>query len=267
MSSWLRPAAVAGRFYPDDPQKLRAALIAHCPPAAEIRRPYAIMAPHAGYIYSGKIAGEVYRRTEVPNEVIVLCPNHTGRGDQVSVWAEGVWETPLGDVPVAAARAHQLLARFPTASADKEAHQNEHAIEVHLPFLLWRNPNVQIVPVVVGGLSWEGCRQLGEALAACADGALIVASTDMSHYISAREALRLDEMALAEVDRCDGEALYRTVANHNISMCGFIPTSAVLAAVQVKGGLHSERLAYGNSGETTGDQEDVVAYAASWFVE
>jgi MEMO1 family protein len=265
MTSWTRPAAVAGRFYPGEPAKLRAALEKFCEPAPELRTPFALIAPHAGYVYSGKFAGEAYRRTEVPDEVIVLCPNHTGRGARVSVWAEGEWETPLGAVAVAADRTKRLLAALSFAKADREAHRFEHAIEVHLPFLLHRNPKVTIVPVVLGGLGWPQIKEVGGALAEVSEGALVIASTDMSHYISAQEAKRLDEKALLEIDRLNGEGLYQTVVDHDISMCGFIPTAAVLAAARQKGVRHSERLAYGTSGEVTGDLQSVVAYASAWL--
>lgn len=267
MTSWTRPAAVSGRFYPNDPEALRALVKKFCPAPETIRRPFALMAPHAGLIYSGKFAGEAYRRSEIPDEVFVLCPNHTGRGAKISVWAEGEWETPLGAVPVAAERAKKFLEKLPLARADREAHRSEHAIEVHLPFLLHRNPKVRIVPIVLGGLSWQECRAVGEALTACAKGSLLIASTDMSHYLPARVAKPLDDKALAEVEAVNGSGLYETVVENDISMCGFIPTASVLAACRHHGIQRGEPLAYGTSGEVTGDQESVVAYASTWFLE
>ncbi len=223
------------------------------------------MAPHAGYVYSGRTAGDAYRVTEIPDEVFVLCPNHTGRGARISVWSQGAWETPIGLVPVAEERARKLLARLPAAKPDTEAHRFEHAIEVHLPFLLHRNPKVKIVPVVLGALTWEDCRKVGEAVAELSENSLIIASTDMSHYIPATEAKRLDELALAQVDKVDGESLYNVVVDEDISMCGFVPTAAVLAAAKHAGVKRGERLGYSTSGDVTGEQESVVAYASARF--
>lgn len=263
MKDWIRGAAVAGRFFSDDPTQLKADLERLCPKADRIERPLAVMVPHAGYVYSGRIAGGVYARCEVPDEVIVLCPNHTGRGPRVSVWAEGAWETPLGTVPVAADRARRFLEALSEGRADRDAHLFEHAIEVHLPFLRHRNPNVSVVPIVLGGLQWEGCLRVAEALGRVSEGALVVASTDMSHFISADEAKRLDELALQRVDAIDGEGLFRTVVDQDISMCGFIPTACVLENARRSGRKRSERQGYATSGDVTGDQASVVAYAGA----
>ena len=255
----IRPAAVAGRFYPDDPKKLRA-MLEEYHEGADRKRQTAIVAPHAGYIYSGKFAGAVYKRTEIPETVFVLCPNHTGRGSMISVWARGAWQTPLGDVPMDEERAAELLDKLQVAE-DHEAHEFEHAIEVHLPFLQYANPDVKIVPVVLGPLRAADCLKVGARLAEMKPD-LLVASTDMSHYISADEAKKQDALAIAPMERLDPMGLYRAVESNDISMCGFIPTVAVLEAAKCLGSDHSRLLAYGSSGEKTGDFQSVVAYAA-----
>lgn len=267
MTDWIREPAVAGRFYTADPDALKADLDRLCPKSTSTDRPWGVMAPHAGYLYSGKVAGAVYSRCDVPDEVVVLCPNHTGRGSKVSVWAEGVWRTPIGDVPVASARARRFLEALPDAKADRDAHAREHAIEVHVPFLRHRNPNVSIVPIVLGGLRWEECKRVAEAITRVSEGALVVASTDMSHFIPAETARRLDELALREVDALNGNGLYDTVVRNDISMCGFIPTSCVIEAARLSGVKRSERSGYAHSGEVTGDASDVVAYAGAWFLK
>jgi len=264
---WIRPAAVAGTFYPGDPDRLGQMLDEFCPKPTE-KKVTAVMAPHAGYIYSGKIAGAVYERVTIPDEVLLICPNHTGEGPRISVWAKGAWETPLGRVPVAEDLASRLLARVSDAVADQRAHLFEHANEVHLPFLRHRNPNVRIVPVVLGRLSIDAVERFGDALADLLDvGAtpLIVASTDMSHYIARTEATACDHRALDAVAKIDGRGLYETVTRERISMCGFIPTAAALQACRQKKCRESVLVAYGDSGDRTGDLDSVVGYASAYI--
>jgi MEMO1 family protein len=277
ISKWTRKEAVAGRFYPADKEPLVQLLEVFCSnpqiPNDEKKSPWSIMAPHAGYIYSGRFAGNVYSRIKIPEKVIVLCPNHTGRGKKVSVWSEGEWETPLGSVPVDTKLCKVFMEALPNdAASDQDAHLQEHAIEVHLPFLKFLNPNVSICPITLGPLNYAGCQSVGRALKQTLNSTsteqsrvLVVASTDMSHYITADEARALDALALDEVRQISGEKLYRSVVENDISMCGFIPTAAMLEAAKLDGVTTAEILCYGNSGERTGDFNSVVAYASAWF--
>lgn len=266
---WNRPAAVAGRFYPKTARELNQLLTQYLPPFDQpLQSPVAVFAPHAGYIYSGRIAGELYRRIRVPDRVILLCPNHTGAGKRIAVWARGSWETPLGRVPVDEALAQRFIqAMGGEAQADRDAHRAEHAIEVHLPFLQRIHPTVRIVPIVLGPLRWEAVERVGRALGRVlteepAGSILIVASTDMSHYLSADEAAAADRPALEAVRQLDPDGLYRTVVAEDISMCGFIPTAAAWVAARDLGAKGADLVSYGHSGETTGDSRQVVAYAA-----
>lgn len=267
---WIRPPAVAGTFYPDDPQALKAQLESFCVPIPAVRDVPAIFAPHAGYRYSGRFAGEIYRRIRVPDTVIVLCPNHTGRGRKVSLWGTGAWVTPLGEVPVATELAAQIAEALGEDSSDRDAHLFEHAIEVQLPFLQWRNPSVEIVPLVLGPLTPERCLAVGDALSSViqrrAEAPLLVSSTDMSHYIPVASAAKLDKLALDQVVKMNAAGLYRTVSENDISMCGMIPTTAVTHAASRLGCRRGEVLTYGHSGEVTGDNSSVVAYASGWFL-
>jgi AmmeMemoRadiSam system protein B len=261
----VRSAAVAGRFYPGDRSKLKDQVQAFCPRFAAPERARAIMVPHAGYVYSGRFAGEAYRRILPAKAAIILCPNHTGRGKRISVWDQGAWETPLGQVPVDESLAADLLEALKEPTGDTAAHQREHAIEVQLPFLQLTQPGTAIVPVVLGPLSMERCEAIGHALARLMkahDSTLLIASTDMCHYIPVDEARRRDDLALQKVVAVDGEGLYRAVVENDISMCGFIPTTSVLTALS---GTRAELLSYGHSGEVTGDLTAVVAYASAWF--
>lgn len=267
---WLRPPVVAGRFYPKEEAKLLGFLEEVCTPAAKKQKALAIMAPHAGYIYSGQVAGDVYRQTEIPENVFILCPNHTGKGPRVSVWSEGAWETPLGRIPVAEDLAKKLMDTLSLKDGDMLAHIYEHAIEVHLPFLQIAQKNLRIIPIVLGHLRLENCIEVGKALATVIEQAgrekcLIVASSDMSHYIPADVAKILDQKALDQVKKLSPVGLFNTVAENGISMCGVIPMTATLEAVTLMGGKKSELISYAHSGDVTGDMKSVVGYANALF--
>ena len=274
-----REPAVAGRFYPAGRKALQAEVAAFLaagasPRAAGARgagpapvaRPAApalgLMAPHAGYFYSGAVAGATYARVLVPDRVVVLCPNHTGRGARVSLWPAGTWQTPMGSVPVDEAITSALLASG-AAIADVEAHRLEHALEVQLPFLQARNPRVSIAALCLGPLSWPACRELGLAVAKAAGpaGALVVASSDMSHYLPAATARRKDERALERMLALDPQGLHEVVLREDISMCGFVPATVMLVAALERGAREAELVRYGHSGEASGDDAAVVGYA------
>jgi AmmeMemoRadiSam system protein B len=269
MTPAVRGPAVAGRFYPAEPSRL-AAIVESCL-GAPVEPPIParmVMAPHAGYVYSGGIAGTTYARVQVPESAIVLCPNHTGLGTRRALWMGGAWRLPGFDVEVD----HELasLARdYADLNDDPSAHLREHAIEVHLPFLHARRSDVTVVPICLGGLGWNECRNLGEGLARAireienqrSGRVLLVASTDMSHYISADQARELDSHALERVLALDPEGLHRVVVREDISMCGFIPTTVALVAAKMLGAERAELVQYGNSGEVSGDFDQVVGYA------
>src|SRR5580700_5139905 len=189
MTSRLRAPAVAGRFYSARADELLRDLREYISPhAGSMTRAIGCVAPHAGYIYSGGVAGAVYSRIEIPQHCVILCPNHTGKGRPLAVMANTTWQTPLGDVPADADLGARLLRRFPELQEDSAAHRGEHAIEVQLPFLQSQQPELRIVPIVVGTRDFEVLRGLGEALADVIsegkDKVLIVASSDMNHYES-----------------------------------------------------------------------------------
>jgi MEMO1 family protein len=259
---------VAGRFYPADPvrmeQELREYLAAPKGEHGSSRDAIVVVAPHAGWMYSGRIAGQTYAEVRVPDRVVVLCPNHTGLGARRSLWAKGSWRMPGGDVAVESTLAERLQIAT-TLKNDRMAHLHEHAIEVHLPFLRAKNRDLRVVPICLGGLSLAECVELGEALgralASENERVLIVASTDMSHYISAEAAEKLDRLAIESVKALDAEGLFRVVTEENISMCGYVPTTVALIAARVLGAKSGALVRYGNSGETSGDYDRVVGYA------
>jgi AmmeMemoRadiSam system protein B len=263
----IRNPAVAGRFYPADPDQLDSEIRRCLGSATAERLVSTIVAPHAGYMYSGRIAGETYARAIVPERVVVLCPNHTGAGLRRSVSAADAWRLPGGDVPIDV-ELRDALVRDAKLRLDDAAHAREHAAEVHLPFLRAKNRNVAVVPICLGPLSREDCVDLGEALArvigSASSGAskiLVVASTDMSHYVSAVAAKELDTLAIDRICAVDPEGLYDVVTDRDISMCGYVPTTVALAASRALAKVSCELVRYGNSGETSGDTDRVVGYA------
>lgn len=264
-----RMPAVAGRFYPGDARTLARDVASYLETDAKPAPALGVMAPHAGYMYSGAVAGAAYAEVIVPKTAIVMCPNHTGMGTRRSLWPSGSWKIPGGELKVDETLA-ETLRELAGLEPDALAHQHEHALEVQLPFLFARNKDVSIVPVCLSSLSVRDCLKIGEGMAK-AIGAqradvLLVASTDMSHYISAAEARRLDHLALDKVLALDPEGLYETVESNDISMCGYLPTTVMLAAVKALGAKKARLVRYGNSGEASGDFDRVVGYAGAVIV-
>ncbi|HYS82518.1 MAG TPA: AmmeMemoRadiSam system protein B [Anaeromyxobacteraceae bacterium] len=259
-----REPAVAGRFYPGSEERLWAEVAALLGPAGRPRPALGLLSPHAGYLYSGKVAGETWARVEVPTRAIVLCPNHTGLGARVALWPDGGWRTPLGRVPIDADLTAALRA-CPLVEPDRTAHLREHALEVQLPFLQARRPDVAIAALCLGPLSADECEELGRAVAAAVRDrpALLVASSDMSHYLPADVARALDERALARFLALDPRGLHETVRREDISMCGVIPATVMLAAARELGATSAELVRYSNSGDVSGDHESVVGYAGA----
>jgi len=274
MTSAVRSPAVAGRFYPGRADELRrdienyTALLEN---SAESGRISAIgcVAPHAGYIYSGSVAGAVYSRLEIPERCVILCPNHTGKGRPLAVMANTTWQTPLGEVAADGEMGRRLLSRFPALEEDSAAHRGEHAIEVQLPFLQARQPELHIVPITVGTSNFDVLRGLGEALAGviaeveeeCEEKVLIVASSDMNHYESDAVTRVKDRKAIERVLALDARGLWEVVMNEDITMCGFGPTVVMLTAAKLLGATSATLVKYATSGDVSGDYASVVGYA------
>lgn len=261
-----RKAFVAGQFYPGSPGKLREAIAGFAVPGAERRRAIAVVSPHAGYIYSGPVAGAVFSTTALPAVFVVLGPAHREIGPLFAVGANGSWETPLGETPIDEALAARILAAVPAAEEDDRAHAFEHSLEVQLPFIQYFRPDAAIVPVCVSPeAGFPALEDFGRALAAAIGedgrGTLIVASTDMSHYVSRRTAEAKDMKAVRKVLDLDPRGLYDTVLAERISMCGFQPTAAALVAARALGATGAELVGYRTSGDATGDYDQVVGYA------
>lgn len=270
MSTAIREPAVAGQFYPADSQELRSEvegfLRAPADHAGQAQiRALGCVVPHAGYVYSGGVAGAVYRRLELPARYIILCPNHTGRGEPLAIMSTGAWRTPLGDVPVDEELASALKARFSLLAEDETAHDFEHALEVQLPFLQVLHPKLRFVPIAVGTSHFEALSALGVAIAAAIREAgkqiLVIASSDMNHYESDSVTRAKDRRAIDQILALDPRGLYHVVREAKISMCGYGPTVAMLTAALKLGATKAALLRYATSGDVSGDRNRVVGYA------
>jgi AmmeMemoRadiSam system protein B len=263
----VRQPAVSGRFYPGRAEELRAEVVRCLGGEASGggKAHHGVVAPHAGYVYSGAIAGKVFADTIVPRRVVVLAPNHTGRGERAAVWARGAFALPGDSVPVDEELAARLIEAGVGFVADREAHRFEHALEVELPFLRARNPQAIVTPVILGGLDGAECVALGRALAeivARLDGnVLVVASSDMSHYLPDDVTRTIDRRAIDAMLACDAERLYDVVEREDISMCGVLPATAMLGYARARGATRGTLIAYGTSGDAFGDTDRVVGYA------
>lgn len=268
-STLLRHPAVAGRFYPGNPEDLRAEALAYLSPktsteAAPINA-IGCIAPHAGYMYSGHVAGAVFARIVIPRLCVVMCPNHTGKGHPLALMGEGAWETPLGEVPIDDQLASALKQRFPALQEDSAAHRAEHAVEVELPFLQLLQPHLRFVPIALGTGQFEGLEQLGLALADVisqqGEPVLMVASSDMNHYESDTVTRAKDHRAIERILTLDPRGLHEVVTQQDVSMCGFGPAVAMLTAARALGAKSAELVKYATSGDISGDREMVVGYA------
>ncbi len=265
MGAITRYPAVAGRFYPGNRESLLADL--HSLIDAEKTRVPAIgcVIPHAGYMYSGHVAGAVYSTLDVPGRCVILCPNHTGMGRALSIMSCGSWETPLGDVRIDGALAEALKQKFSLLAEDSEAHRAEHAIEVQLPFLQVLKPNLKFVPIALGTRQYDALASLGTALAEVIaeqhDSILVIASSDMNHYESEPITRVKDEKAIDRILALDPQGLFDVVMREEISMCGFGPAVAMLTASKYLGARSAELVQYATSGDVSGDRRMVVGYA------
>ena len=265
----LRHPAVAGRFYPREPESLRQEVLSYLSQRKEADqvpiRAIGCIAPHAGYMYSGHVAGAVFSGLAVPHRCILLCPNHTGMGRPLAIMSDGEWETPLGRVAIDAPLASTLKQHFSGLHEDAAAHRAEHAAEVELPFLQVRQPSLTFVPIALGTAQWEPMEQLGLAIAEVVekqqDEILIVASSDMNHYESDAVTRVKDHRAIERILTLDPRGLYEVVTQQDISMCGFGPAVTMLTAARKLGAQVAELVKYATSGDISGDHEMVVGYA------
>lgn len=264
-----REAACAGRFYPGDEASLRQ-MVRETLHEGNQRAAFGAVAPHAGYIYSGGVAGETISALDISPTVLVLCPKHTRYGGPTAIWEAGEWALPGGVVEVDAAFAAHLMAHLPGLVHDPEAHVVEHAVEVLLPFLRERRADVRFVPIALAHRDWASCRAFGESLAVALEAwpapVLVLSSSDMNHFEDQQTTLHKDQLAIDKMLALDPEGLYQVCRQEHISMCGVVPTVIAMIAGQKLGQITScELIQHTTSAAVSGDEARVVGYAGLVF--
>jgi MEMO1 family protein len=261
----IRPPAVAGRFYPSDPQELTRQIEECTSSVAPRSRAIACVVPHAGYAYSGRVAGAVYSAVEIPARCILLGPRHFPQGQPMAILTEGSFQTPFGKAQIDATLASELARACPLLREDAIAHAREHSLEVQLPFLQQIARDFRFVPVVLATDRYAAMEELGRAVAQVvkqqSEPVLVIASSDMNHYESDAITRVKDEKAIARILARDPRGLYDTVRGEGISMCGYAATVAMLVAVRELGAKEATLIRYATSGDVTGDLDEVVGYA------
>lgn len=266
MHAQVRRPAVAGHFYPASPDDLRQAVAKFVQPGPEKIQAYGCIVPHAGYVYSGQVAGAVYARLKLPRHFIILCPNHTGEGEAFAIMSQGSWLTPLGEVLLDTELAEELKRELPLLREDAAAHLYEHAVEVQIPFLQENAAEFSFVPIAVGVGRLDALTALGTATARVLRSrperdVLVIASSDMNHYESDARTRVKDRLAIDKVLALDPRGLWETVQRERISMCGFGPAVAMLTAALQLGASQAELVKYATSADVSGDRDRVVGYA------
>lgn len=262
----IRQPAVADRFYPGDRTALARALDRLLPSPRPSRRKQAIAAvsPHAGYVYSGSVAAETLSGVDIPPAVIILGLNHHGQGQPIAL-SLADWAMPGGKVPSNQGLAELLLEPPSPIVHDETAHRFEHSVEVQIPFLQALQPTLSIVPLVLSHISYSRCEEVAYALVAAikrfSQPVLMLASSDMTHYESRESATAKDSQVLSKIEELNPRGMYDLVHNRRISMCGVIPVTVALLAAMQLGATNAEIVRYTDSGEVSGDTQQVVGYA------
>jgi hypothetical protein len=261
----VRASAVAGRFYPADPRELARQVDEYSPRDATQVRALGCVVPHAGYMYSGHVAGAVYSSIEIPSRCILLGPRHFPRGQAMAILTEGSFVTPLGEVRIDESLAEELARECPLLREDSVAHASEHSLEVQLPFLQRLRGDFRFVPVVLATDRYGAMEELGHAvarvIASQSDRVLVIASSDMNHYESDAITRVKDQRAIERILALDPRGLYDTVRGEEVSMCGYAATVAMLVALRDLGAKETALIRYATSGDITGEREQVVGYA------
>lgn len=279
-----RRAVVAGQFYPGDAPQLRgtvqrfldaaAKFPAECAARIAHKGALAAMVPHAGYVFSGALAGITLAQAALSDTIIILAPNHTGLGERFAVWNGGPWQTPLGSIPVDQQLSQALVDSGAGFLPDDQAHLRDHSIEVVVPFLQVLRPDASIVALSIGGGRPDSLRAAGRALAvllqergAAGRPVSLVVSSDMNHFKPHAETVSLDAMALEKIRALDPEGLFATVRAHGISMCGVLPMTMALCACRELGADSACITGYATSGQTGkaygAGMDKVVGYAGA----
>jgi AmmeMemoRadiSam system protein B len=267
----VRRAAVAGSWYPADPETLARDVDRYLDAAGDPPRgePIAIVAPHAGLMYSGPIAGHAYNvlRGRDIEVAVLVGPSHYVGFEGVAIYERGAFDTPFGPVPIAEHCASAIAMASRQVAPHPTAHVREHSLEMQLPFLKRVLPDTTIVPLVMGHQRRETANALGDAIATAVKGrrAILIASTDLSHYQNAATAAKLDSRVIGQVQRFDADGLMSLLETFPDHACGGGPTVSVMRAAKLLGARDARVLKYGDSGDVSGDKDAVVGYLAAAF--
>lgn len=263
----VRNPVAAGQFYPGSAQELKQQIAAFINKEAKKRDCIACVLPHAGYIYSGLVAAETISCVNIKENVILLGPNHTGRGAAFGIMSSGSWKTPLGETKINNRLARAILERAPLLKDDLLAHSEEHSLEVELPFLQYLRKDCTIIPIVFLTNEFESLKQVGRQIASAVrdlkiqDKILVIASTDLTHYESQESAQMKDREVIGAILALDEDRLVKKIQQLNISMCGYAPVIAMISLAKALGAKGAELVKYQTSGDATQDYSSVVGYA------
>jgi AmmeMemoRadiSam system protein B len=261
----IRNPVVAGQFYSGSTKELKKQIDGFIQKEAKKEDTLGVVSPHAGYMFSGSVAGAVYSRVNIPNRIVILGPNHTGRGSPFSIMTEGVWTTPLGEIKIASLLGKNILQNSKYLEEDASAHAFEHSIEVQLPFVQYLNPNTSFVPICLASSDYSCYEDIAlaiyKAIKTSGEKVLIIASSDMTHYESQEVAKKKDKQAIDAILELDDKLLLKRVKDLNISMCGYMPATIMLITCKELGAKSAELVKYQTSGDIIGDYSEVVGYA------
>lgn len=266
----IRQPAVAGRFYPSDPVELSKLIREYTSVSGAVaKRVQACLVPHAGYVYSGPVAGAVFANTQIPKRVVVLGVRHRPPGAPLAILSEGAWRTPLGNARIDEKLAERLKEACPLLLEDDVAHSQEHSLEVQIPFLQTLEPGFSFVPIALGSGNFEILVKVGEGigqvLAAEKQDVLLLTTSDLNHYEDDATTRVKDGKAIEQLLKINARGLHDTCTKEEISMCGLGPAVAMITALHVMGAKKAELIRYATSGEQSGDFDAVVGYAGMIF--
>ncbi len=267
----VRKTCVAGYFYPKQKESLIEMIKGFIDPDMKKIKALGAISPHAGYQYSGIVAGAVFASIRIPDRLVLLGPSHRTMNSNFAIIREGEWETPFGNISIDTKLADQIISSTKLVSEDMDAHRMEHSLEVQLPFIHYFNPNCSIVPLITTYFaSYNDLEELGKSISSSIkkldEDVLILASTDMSHQVSQDTAKEKDFLAIDKISNLDPRGLYDVVKQQRISMCGFQATTAALVAAKELGAKKAELIKYQTSGDVTEDYNNVVGYAGMRIV-
>ncbi|MDD5476980.1 MAG: AmmeMemoRadiSam system protein B [Candidatus Omnitrophica bacterium] len=263
----IRKPAVAGQFYPSNAKDINAMISSFADKGAQKNDVIGCVLPHAGYVYSGKVAVATISRVNIKNTVVLLGPNHTGLGADFSIMPQGTWQTPLGNVEINSELANSFLSKSAYLEADTIAHLDEHSLEVELPILQYFRRDFKIVPIAIKIGDLSALNEIAQSLAGgineigLKSSVIFIASSDMTHYEPQKSAEKKDNLAIEAICALDEQRLESTIKKFDISMCGFAPVAVLIKAAKILGAKAGKLIKYQTSADATKDTSSVVGYA------